>query len=110
MNALIVLTLTLVAVLGFAVVVATTPERQAVTLSVFGLALALLFMVLQAPDVALSQIGIGSAIVPLMVMLAIRTMRRTPAADSGADDNREDGVGRDGRARDDDGDESGAGG
>ena len=32
----------------------------------------MLFVVLQAPDVALSQLGVGTAIVPLMIMLAIR--------------------------------------
>jgi multisubunit Na+/H+ antiporter MnhB subunit len=34
-----------------------------------------LFVTLQAPDVALSQLGVGAAVVPLMVMLAIRTTR-----------------------------------
>jgi uncharacterized MnhB-related membrane protein len=36
---------------------------------------------LQAPDVALSQLGIGAAVVPLMVMLAIRTIRAHHARD-----------------------------
>ena len=76
MTALVVLALTLVAVAATAVVLADAPERQAVTLSVFGLALVVAFMVLQAPDVALSELGVGTAIVPLMVMLAIRTMRK----------------------------------
>jgi uncharacterized MnhB-related membrane protein len=71
-----VLALTLAALAGTAVVFADAPERQAVTLSVFGLALVVVFMALQAPDVALSELGVGTAIVPLMVMLAIRTMRK----------------------------------
>jgi uncharacterized MnhB-related membrane protein len=58
-----------------AVVMTDDPERQAVTLSVYGLLLAVLFMTLAAPDVALSQIGVGTAIVPLMVMLSIRKVR-----------------------------------
>jgi energy-converting hydrogenase B subunit D len=87
-TALIVLALTLVAVAGTAVVLADAPERQAVTLSVFGLALVVVFMVLEAPDVALSELGVGTAIVPLMVMLAVRTMRkdrrqRSDGADGG---------------------------
>ena len=45
------------------------------TLSVFGLLLSVLFLTLSAPDVALSQIGVGTAIVPLMVMLAVRRTR-----------------------------------
>jgi len=75
MNALIVITLTLVAVGAVAVVLSDDPARQAVTLSVYGLLLAGLFMTLSAPDVALSQIGVGTAIVPLMVMLAVRKIR-----------------------------------
>jgi uncharacterized MnhB-related membrane protein len=34
-----------------------------------------LFLLLTAPDVALSQVVVGTAIVPLMVMLAIRKIR-----------------------------------
>lgn len=72
---LIVLTLTLVGIGGTVVAFTFEPGRQALTLSVFGLLLTVLFVVLQAPDVALSQLGIGSAVVPLMVMLALRKIR-----------------------------------
>jgi uncharacterized MnhB-related membrane protein len=72
---LIAVALTLVAAGAVAVVMTDDPERQAVTLSVYGLLLAVLFMTLAAPDVALSQIGVGTAIVPLMVMLSIRKVR-----------------------------------
>jgi uncharacterized MnhB-related membrane protein len=58
------------------VVLTHDPIRQAVTLSVFGVLLAVLFLVLQAPDVALSQVAVGAAVVPLMVLLAVRTIRR----------------------------------
>jgi energy-converting hydrogenase B subunit D len=85
-TALIVLALTLVAVAGTAVVLTDAPERQAVTLSVFGLTLVVVFMVLQAPDVALSELGVGTAIVPLIVMLAIRTMRKDRRQRSGSGD------------------------
>lgn len=74
MTVLIASALTLVALAGTAVVAAGEPQRQAVALAFFGLALTVLFVVLQAPDVALSQLGVGAAIVPLMVMLAIRTI------------------------------------
>ena len=69
---LIVVSLTLVLVGGVAVVLTRRPSRQAVVLSAYGLVLALMFMVLQAPDVALSQVAIGTAVVPLIVVLAIR--------------------------------------
>ena len=76
MSAVIIVTLVLVAVAGTATVVTMRPDRQAVTLSTFGLSLAVLFMALQAPDVALSQIGVGTAIVPLMVMLTVRKLEQ----------------------------------
>jgi energy-converting hydrogenase B subunit D len=71
-TAVVVIALTLVGAGGTAVALTGAPERQAVTLSVFGLLLTVLFLVLQAPDVALSQLGVGAAVVPLMVMLALR--------------------------------------
>lgn len=79
MTALIAVALTVVALAGTAVVFADAPERQTVTLSVFGVTLVVLFVILQAPDVALSELGIGTTIVPLMVMLTIRTMRKDRA-------------------------------
>jgi energy-converting hydrogenase B subunit D len=74
-SALIAITLTLVLFGGTAAVMSNAPERQAVTLSLFGLVLALLFFELQAPDVALSQLGVGTAVVPLLIMLTIRKVR-----------------------------------
>ena len=72
----LVLALTLVGVAGTAVVVSGTPERQAVTYSLLGLSLGLLFIVLQAPDVALSQVAVGTAVMPMMILLATRTIRK----------------------------------
>jgi uncharacterized MnhB-related membrane protein len=72
MMLLILLALGLVAVTGTMVALTQQPARQAVTLSVFGLTLSILFMTVQAPDVALSQLAIGTAMVPLMVMLTIQ--------------------------------------
>lgn len=76
MTALVAVALTVVALAGTAVVLSGEPQRQAVTLSIFGMTLVVLFVSLQAPDVALSELGVGTAIVPLMVMLSIRTMRK----------------------------------
>ena len=72
---LIGIALTLVLAGGIAVVFTDDPQRQAVTVSVYGLAMTLLFFLLAAPDVALSQVVVGTAIIPLMVMLAIRKIR-----------------------------------
>ncbi len=67
--------LTLVLAAAIAVVASQDPSRQAVTLSVLGVSLTVLFFALQAPDVALSQLAVGTAIVPLMVMLTISKIR-----------------------------------
>lgn len=74
MDVLIAMTLALVAVTGTVVALTPEPARQAVPLSVFGLLLAVLFFLLSAPDVALSQIVVGTAVVPLMVLLSVRKM------------------------------------
>jgi energy-converting hydrogenase B subunit D len=75
-TALLVLALTLVGAAGTAVVFSSNPERQAVTYSLLGLSLGMLFLILQAPDVALSQVAVGAAVMPMMILLATRTMRK----------------------------------
>lgn len=82
MNAVLFVAVTLVGLTGTVVAMTGRPENQAIALSVFGLALTVLFVALQAPDVALSQLAIGGVVVPLMVMLTIRAVRRQ-ATDSG---------------------------
>jgi len=75
-TALLLVSLTLVAVAGTVVVLTTRPERQVVTYSLFGLTLGVLFVALQAPDVALSQLAVGTAVMPMMILLTIRTMQK----------------------------------
>ena len=82
---LILVTVTLTGVTGTVVALTGQPERQAIPLSVFGLALTMLFVLLQAPDVALSQLVIGGVVVPLMVMLTFRAVRRHSAEINQAD-------------------------
>jgi len=67
--------LLIVAVAGAAVVFTRQPGEQAIGISFFGLVLALMFFIFQAPDVALSQIVIGAVALPLMVLLAIAKVR-----------------------------------
>jgi energy-converting hydrogenase B subunit D len=76
LTVLLVVALTLVLVGGTAVVLTREPARQAPAMSVFGLLLAVLFVLLGAPDVALSQIAVGAAVTPLLVMLTVRTVIR----------------------------------
>lgn len=52
------------------------PVRQSVVLAVLGVCLSLLFMAVQAPDVALSQLAVGSAVTPLLILLTVRRVRR----------------------------------
>ena len=75
MTVLIGIALTLVLAGAVAVVFTDDPQRQAVTLSVFGVLMTVLFVLLAAPDVALSQVVVGTVIVPLMAMLTIRKIR-----------------------------------
>jgi energy-converting hydrogenase B subunit D len=73
---LIVVALLLVAVTATAAVAVRDPSRQALVLAVLGTVLAVLFTVLQAPDVALSQLAVGSALTPLLLLLSVRKVRR----------------------------------
>jgi energy-converting hydrogenase B subunit D len=64
-----------VALGGGAVVVATDPLRQTLVLSVYGMALTMLFFVFQDPDVALSEIVVSTVGLPVMILLALRKVR-----------------------------------
>ena len=66
----------LVALGGAAVALTRELCRQAVLLSVYGFALVILFLVFQAPDVALSQLVVGAVAVPIVLLAAIRRARR----------------------------------
>jgi len=68
------LAMLLVGVLALLVVTNRDPARQAVVMGVFGASLAILFLVLHAPDVALSQTVVGVAY-PLMVLLTLARAR-----------------------------------
>ena len=67
--------LIVVALLGTLVVATRDPLRQAAVTGIFGLGLAALFLAVQAPDVALSQIAIGAIVVPVLVLLAMAKIR-----------------------------------
>lgn len=71
MNALIAVLLTLVGAAGLATVRTREPVRQAIVAGILSLLLAVLFFALQAPDVGLSELVVGAAGVPLMLLLAI---------------------------------------
>lgn len=95
---LIAVSLLLVAAAATAAVVVRDPARQALVLAVLGLTLAALFTVLQAPDVGLSQLAVGSVLTPLLILLSVRKVRRRKqTADGKAADGKaadEKGAGR----------------
>jgi uncharacterized MnhB-related membrane protein len=67
--------LLLVAVSGLAVVRTRDVTNQVIALGFYGILMALVFFFFQAPDVALSQIVVGSVALPLMIMVAISRMK-----------------------------------
>ncbi|WP_240809925.1 DUF4040 domain-containing protein [Actinomadura sp. WMMA1423] len=75
-DALIAAALALAVLMATAVVLTRDTVRQAIVLSGYGMVLGLLFLILQAPDVAMSQIGVGTVLLPLMVVLALHATRR----------------------------------
>ncbi|MGU3544698.1 Na(+)/H(+) antiporter subunit B [Methylobacterium sp. A52T] len=68
----------LTAISGTAVVLVRDPARQVFAIAVNGLVLAILFDALQAPDVALSELAVGSAAVPLLFLVALMAVRTQP--------------------------------
>jgi uncharacterized MnhB-related membrane protein len=52
------------------------PLRQILLSGVYGLLLVILFVVLQAPDVALSMLVVTTVAYPLIVLIAISRTRR----------------------------------
>ncbi len=76
MHMLAYIMLGLVALAAPGVVLTREPLKQTIAVSFYGLLLAVLLFIFQAPDVALSQITIGAVILPLILLLALMKMRR----------------------------------
>ena len=75
MTAVQVVAFSAVMVLGVVVVLCYDPLKQTIVNGVFGLALVLLFLVLQAPDVALSELVVGTVAFPLVLLATIARTR-----------------------------------
>jgi energy-converting hydrogenase B subunit D len=67
--------LAVVAVGGTATVLTRDPFRQAIVGGVYAVALAALFVVFQAPEVALSEVVIGMVGLPAMILFALSRIR-----------------------------------
>lgn len=85
MSGLLAALLVLVAVAGTTVVLVRDPLRQAIVSGVFGLVLGALFFAVQAPDVALSEIVVGSVALPSMILLSLAKLRRLEEQREGED-------------------------
>jgi energy-converting hydrogenase B subunit D len=76
MDALQVTLLVLIAAGATAVVVIREPVRQVIALSAYGVLLAVLFLAFQAPDVTLSELTVGSVVLPMLLLLTLAKVRR----------------------------------
>ena len=75
MVSLQLVTMLFVALGGLGVVLARDIVRQAIVFSIYGFALVLLFLVFQAPDVALSALVVSGIAYPLVLVAAIARVR-----------------------------------
>jgi len=76
MDALQVTLLLLVAAGATAVVLVRERVTQVLVLSAYGLLLALLFLAFQAPDVTLSELTVGSVLLPAVILLTLAKVRK----------------------------------
>jgi uncharacterized MnhB-related membrane protein len=76
MDILHVTVLVLVAAGALLVVRTKDRTRLVLVLSVYGMLLAILFFVFQAPDVTLSELTVGAVALPLILLLTISKVRK----------------------------------
>ena len=76
MDVLQVTALVLVGAGATAVALTRSTVRQVIALSAYGLLLALLFLVFQAPDVTLSELCVGAVALPILLLLTLAKVRR----------------------------------
>ena len=70
-----------VVVVGTAVVFTRDPRNQVIGLTFYGLLMAIMFFIFQAPDVAFSQIVVGAVVLPLMVLLTLAKLKTKEEAE-----------------------------
>ena len=84
--ALQILVLVMTALLATGVVLTRNTLRQIVVSGFYGFVLVILFVVLQAPDVALSMLVVSSVAYPLIVLSAVSRTRGGKLLDREKDD------------------------
>ena len=75
MTVLLALLLLLLAATGAGVALSRNPVRQVMAMAGHGLGLTLLFLALQAPDVAFSELVVGTAALPLLFLVVLASIR-----------------------------------
>ena len=60
---------------AFVVVLTRRPERQIIALALYGALLSVLFTSLKAPDVALSELAVGTLIIPFIIFVTLAKMQ-----------------------------------
>lgn len=70
--------LALTAIVATAVVLTRDPKRQVFLYMIYGLVLTFLFAALQAPDVALSELAVGSIAIPFAVLATLVRIEHGP--------------------------------
>lgn len=81
MTVLLAALLVLTAATGSGIVLSREPRRQVLAIAGNGLALTLLFTALQAPDVAFSELAVGTAALPLLFLVALVSVRTDQKTD-----------------------------
>jgi uncharacterized MnhB-related membrane protein len=71
MNAALAIVFIGVALLGAGVAFTRDPLRCAIVYGAFGTMLTLAFFIMQAPDVALSELTVGTVLIPAIVLIAV---------------------------------------
>jgi len=75
MTVLIWILLLLTAAAGAGIVFSREPRQQVLAIAGNGLVLTLLFTALQAPDVAFSELAVGTVALPLLFLVALTSIR-----------------------------------
>jgi energy-converting hydrogenase B subunit D len=75
MNLVTLLALLLAAGAGTLVVTTRDVVHQAVVFGAYGMTLAVVFLLLQAPDVALAQAVVSGLLLPVLVLIALAKLR-----------------------------------
>jgi energy-converting hydrogenase B subunit D len=80
----------LVVLFGTGVVASYDPLRQAIVAGFLGLALVLLFVVFQAPDVGISELVVSTVPLPLVLLVVIARVRAPVVLDRTEGDEQND--------------------